>query len=162
MAYIETTVDDGSYYNVNFSVGANSTNKRDDVYLVQWMLHRVYNNHPLLAPPEKKRLKIDGWIGAQTIKWIKAFQSDMRRVGRECAFDGRMDSARKAFGAASNKPYTILWLNTVLLAANPKAYSDPASDPEAPLELLMALATNTAAAGPYEEQPIQAPASGGI
>lgn len=162
MAYIGATVDGGTFYNVNFAVGNNAPNKRDDVLLVQWMLKHVYADHPLLSPPEAKPLKVDGWIGPQTIKWIKAFQADMRRAGRQCALDGRVDSARKAFGAVSKLPYTILWLNSVFLAANPVVYADPASDAQAPVELLMALATNTDARGPFEEEPMAIPSSGGI
>lgn len=162
MAYLGRTIDESNYYNVNFAVGANSPNKRDDVMLVQWMLHRVYSDHPLLSPPESAPLKIDGWIGRQTIRWITAFQQDMRRAGRTCAVDGRVDSARKAAGQVSKAPYTILWLNAVFLAANPGVFGDPARDPDAPLELLMALATNSGAAGPFEEPPMAIPASGGI
>lgn len=162
MAYIGKTTDNGSFYNVNYSVGSNASNKRDDVFLVQWMLHRVYTDHPMLSPPEVQRLEVDGCIGPQSVKWIKAFQSDMRRAGRTCMLDGRIDSARNVTGAVSKVPYTILWLNAVFFAANPQIYTDPANDPEAPLELLIALATNTGAAGPFDEQPMAIPSSGGI
>jgi hypothetical protein len=162
LAYIGNTVDGGSYYNVNFAVGIRAPNKRDDALLVQWLLRHVYADHPLLTAPETKPLKIDGWIGAQTIRWIKTFQADMRRAGRACALDGRVDSARQPAGTVNKLPYTILWLNAIFQAANPAVYADPGSDPQAPLELLTTLATNTDAAGPFEEEPMRIPASGGI
>lgn len=162
MAYIGDTVAGGNYYNVNFAVGANAPNKRDDVRLVQWLLRRVYADHAALAPPDPTPLAVDGWIGPKTVRWIKAFQADVRAAGRVCAYDGRVDSARKAAGAVSKLPYTILWLNAVLADANPAVYANPASDPDAPPELLQALATNTGAAGPYEDAPMAIPSSGGI
>lgn len=169
MAYIGTTGDGSNYYNTNYAVGIPAPNKRDDVLLVQWMLHRVFTDHPAFVPPENDGLAIDGWIGPHTIKWIKAFQATVRRSGRPCALDGRVDSARTATGAVSKTPYTILWLNVHLQLANPDAFADPSSDPDCPPELLSALATNDGSKGPFvatvSDGPpgdIKIPASGGV
>ena len=164
MAYIGDTGDGGNYYNVNYAVGNQAPNMRDDVLLVQWMLHRVFTDHPLFIPPEAKRLAIDGWIGPQTIKWIKAFQATIRRNGRPCAFDGRVDSARKSAGSISKSPYTVLWLNSALRSANPTVFEDPGSDPDMPTELMAALQSNDGSAGPFIETVDSnlIPATGGI
>jgi hypothetical protein len=160
MAYVHHSAD-GDLYNVNFAVGANAPNKRDDVLLVQWLLYRAYTDHPLLAPPGDD-LAIDGWIGPETVKWITAFQTDMRRLGRPCAKDGRVDSARKPAGAVSKAPYTIRYLNGAVMSANPDVFANPATDPDMPPELLSALAVNDASAGPFAEAPVAVPSSGGI
>jgi hypothetical protein len=149
MAYIATAGDGSNFYNVNFAVGVKAPNKRDDVFLVQWMLHRVYADTPSLQAPPPGDIDIDGWIGRQTVQWILAFQRDVRRFGNACAINGRVDSARQAQGSISKAPYTILWLNSAFLAANSTVYTNPASDTSCPQELLNALANNTAAAGPY-------------
>jgi hypothetical protein len=170
MAYIGTTGDGGNVYNVNYAVGTRAPNKRDDVLLVQWMLHRVFTDHPSFVPPDADDLAIDGWIGPRTVKWIKAFQVTVRRFGRPCALDGRVDSARKSEGSVSKAPYTILWLNGELLVANPTVFSDPSIDPDMPPELLSALATNDGSTGPYiatvSDGPVPGdvyvPVSGGI
>ncbi len=171
MAYIHHSPD-GDLYNVNFAVGLPAPNKRDDVLLVQWLLHRVYADHPLLSPPDGGGIAIDGWSGPQTVKWIRAFQADVRRLGRPCAKDGRVDSARKPVGLVGKTPYTILYLNGALLTANPDVYADPAGDPDMPTELLNALLVNDGSAGPFAGVPaggddgplgpVQVPASGGI
>src|SRR5262249_1622877 len=61
MAYIDRTSDPvgGDFYNANFAVGPNAPNKRDDVMLVQWLLHRVYMDHPSFTAPGDD-LAIDG------------------------------------------------------------------------------------------------------
>lgn len=161
MAYIGEAAD-SQFYNVNFAVGSTAPNRRDDVMLVQWMLHRVYIDHPLLFAPEAGDLAIDGFIGPHTLTWIKAFQADLRRLGQNCVADGRVDSARKAEGSISHAPYTILWLNSFFRTANPDIFFDPGSDPDIPNSLLVALSTNTGAAGPFEPAPLAVPASGGI
>ncbi len=162
MAYLAPTVDGVGYYNVNFAVGNGATNRRDDVFLVQWMLQHIYKDDPTFFAPESKPLAVDGWIGPQTIKWIRAFQSDVIRRGFALHPDGRVDSARKAVGAVSKLPYTILLMNAFFHQANPKVFLNPASDPGVPKELLKALATNNGDAGPFENPPIQVPSSGGI
>jgi hypothetical protein len=169
MAYIGDTGDGGNYYNVNYAVGKNAPNKRDDVLLVQWMLHRVYIDHPQFFSPDGGDLDIDGWIGPKTIKWITAFQHDMRRLGQRCAVDGRVDSARKSMGAVSKAPYTILWMNGHMQIANPEVFENPSSDPDCPTELLSALATNDGSKGPFiatvSDAPpgdVPVPSSGGI
>jgi hypothetical protein len=164
VAYIGETGDGGNYYNVNFAVGTKSPNKRDDVLLVQWLLHRVYADHPFFSAPDGDDIAIDGFIGEQTVKWITAFQTDVRRLGQPCAGDGRVDSARKSAGSISKAPYTILWLNSALRSANPTVFEDPGSDPDLPPELMAALQANDGSAGPFVEtvDSNAIPATGGI
>jgi hypothetical protein len=159
MAYIDSTDDGGNYYNVNFAVGSNAPNKRDDVLLVQWMLHRIYIDDPRFAPGPDRDIRMDGWIGPQTIRWITAFQRAIRRLGLRCLVDGRVDSARvSSEGSVSKTVYTIMWMNEALLESNPTVFGDATLDPSCPPELLAALATKDGSTGPYLE-PV--PATGG-
>ena len=161
MAYIQSTGDPTfpSMYNVNFPVGKNSPNKRDDVFLVQWMLHRVYTDSPSFTAPDGNDLAMDGWIGPTTIRWITAFQTDVKNKGQSCWVDGRVDRAHAGLTEVTKTIFTISYLNSYLAAANPSVFGAPATDPEIPQELLSALANNSGADGPYIEQAIP---SGGI
>ncbi len=157
MAFRFPTADGGHAYNVNYAVGANGVNRRDDVLLVQWMLHRIYADGtlpPVGGPP----LKVDGYAGPQTVKWIAAFQARVRASGESCHVDGRVDSARKQVASVTKTVYTIIWLNAGLRKYSPAAFADPASDPTCPKELLTALAVNTGAEGPYLPRPRATPA----
>lgn len=147
MAYIGETGDGSSYYALNHAVGDRSPNRRDDILLVQWLLHRVYADHPLFTAPPPGDITVDGLVGPQTVAWIAAFQADVCRLGLSCTVDGRVDAAPKATVGDSRTPYTILWLNAALRAANPATFEDPASDPDLPPELISALQTNADAAG---------------
>jgi hypothetical protein len=162
MAYVDSTEDPRfpNFYNVNFPVGKDSPNKRDDVFLVQWLLHRVYSDSQYFTSPDGGDIAMDGWIGPKTNRWIIAFQTDVRNLGEACVVDGRVDRARVGGVASITKTYyTIVWLNAFLLDANPAVYNNPSADPECPQELLSALANNSGGAGPYMPQAIP---SGGI
>lgn len=161
MAYFQPTGDDRLpvVYNVNFPVGANSPNRRDDVYLVQWLLHHVYAEHPSFNTPDGSDIAIDGWYGPQTLQWIKMFQADVRKIGQSCALDGRVDRLRPT-GNPNTGFYTIAYLNYFFGSVNPAAFSTPASDPTCPQPLLSALSTNTGDDGPYQPRPV--PATAGL
>ena len=161
MAYTFTTVTGQTFHNVNFSVGNQSVNRRDDVMLVQWLLHRIYKDRGK-QPVGGKPMMIDGWIGPQTVNWIKDFQRRMRENGEPCYLDGRVDAARYQTSTVTKTVYTIILMNTYLLRKNPKAHADPASDPDCPIELRNALATGTDAEGPYQEASASFPATAGI
>ena len=148
-------------YNVNFAVGDKAVNRRDDVMLVQWMLHRIYKGYGWPSVGGKP-MAIDGWIGPHTVKWIWDFQRRRRAKGNSCAYDGRVDSARKYTGSVSKTVYTILWMNTYLRLACRDFADNPASDQECPILLRNALANNTDAAGPYQEASASYPATAGI
>lgn len=157
MAFQFETDDGGHGYNVNYAVGIKGVNRRDDVFLVQWMLHRIYTD-ALFQPVGGKKLKVDGYAGPQTVKWITAFQERVRAKGDACHVDGRVDSARKPTASVTRTVYTILWLNAYLRKYNPTAFANPAVDPTCPGELLAALAVNTGADGPYLPCPQAIPA----
>src|SRR5689334_18818284 len=115
MAYLGETADGGNYYNVHSAVAAGAPNRRDDVLLVQWLLHRVYADHPNFSAPDpaapgtpRGDVTIDGIVGPQTVAWITAFQNDVRQLGLSCAVDGRVDSACTADGGVSRMSHTIL------------------------------------------------------
>lgn len=161
MAFRGEATDGGPYYNVNFAVGLNAPNKRDDVFLVQWMLFRIWTDYSL-PPLEGRMIKVDGWIGQQTIRYIAAFQAGVRAKGFSCHYDGRVDSARRAVASITKTFYTISWLNSYVAGGNPAVYADPAVDPDCPQEVLNSLATKTSAEGPYAPAPEPVvPATGG-
>jgi hypothetical protein len=152
----------GEYgYNVNYAVGAGGVNRRDDVFLVQWMLHRIYSDalFPLVGG---KHLTVDGYVGPQTVQWIAAFQARVRSVGHSCHVDGRVDSARKQSASVTKTVYTIIWLNSYLRQYSPAAFAELGVDPTCPRELLNALAVNTGEEGPYVPVSIGIPATGGV
>lgn len=152
MAYTLPTASGHPCHNVNFSVGNQAVNKRDDVLLVQWLLHRIYKDRGR-APVGGVPMAIDGWIGPQTKNWITDFQRRMKENGESCHMDGKVDSARYQTSMVTKTVYTIILMNQYLLAKNPKAHADPASDPDCPAELRMALKKGTAAAGPLQYDP---------
>jgi hypothetical protein len=161
MAFQFPTTDGGHAYNVNFSVGAASVNRRDDVLLVQWMLHRIYSDASFPRVGGKP-LTVDGYAGPQTVQWIQSFQQRVRAGGHACHVDGRVDSARKQSAGVTKTVYTIIWLNFFLRKYNPAAFDEPSVDPNCPRELLNALAVNTGADGPYLPIPSAIPATGGV
>jgi hypothetical protein len=152
MAYTVKTKSGHNLHNVNFSVGNQAVNKRDDVMLVQWLLHRVYKDRKW-PPVGGLPMAIDGWIGTQTKNWITDFQRRMKADGESCHIDGKVDAARQQTSTATKTVYTIVWMNSCLLGRNQKASADPASDPECPPELRRALKTGTGDAGPWEYHP---------
>jgi hypothetical protein len=156
MAYVESTGDPKlpSIYNVNYPVGIISPNKRDDVFLVQWLLHRVYADSPSFTAPDGDDLDMDGWSGPKTTRWIRMFQTDVQKKGLSIRPDGRVDRAH-AGENTSKTAYTIVWLNVYLARDNPSVFMDPSTDPEVPQELLSALANKSGADGPY--QPAELP-----
>jgi hypothetical protein len=146
--------------NVTFVVGAGGVNRRDDVFLVQWMLHRIYSDakFPLAGG---KPLKVDGYAGTQTVQWIAAFQEQVRSGEHPCHVDGRVDSAREPSAGVTKTVYTIIWLKLYLRQYSPAAFAEPSVDPTCPRELLNALAVNTGEEGPYLPVPPAIPATGG-
>src|SRR5579883_3181062 len=106
-----------SFYNVISAVGTQCPNQPNEVKLVQMMLQIIYD-----APAGE--LKPDGMCGPKTQKWIRQFQSDMRRSGTPTSTDGRIDRARnqQGFGSISQTRYCIISLNEVAQACNPAAW----------------------------------------
>jgi hypothetical protein len=81
MAFVDNTIDMGSdesqaeypfVYNVTFAVGYPGYNCRDDVYLVQYFLKKIWESSS--APQPAGEMKVDGWMGPITDRWIRRFQ----------------------------------------------------------------------------------------
>lgn len=133
-------------YNVEQAVGQNSPNARGDVMLVQYLLHHLYGN----AAPD---LKVDGWIGPITLRWIKQFQIDLKQHGYSIVADGRVDRAGATKSSVSKTFYTILWMQKLLFEKNPAAY--------ALLPKYVPLSTKPKPS-PYSDAGLVIPASGGF
>lgn len=105
----------GTAYNVEQSVGANSTNNSGDVRLIQYMLRHIYGNAAF-------GLSVDGFIGPVTVSWIKKFQTDMKAQGHNVLVDSRIDRAFGAVSSVSKTTYAILLMNQELKKRNPTAW----------------------------------------
>lgn len=90
-------------YNVDYSVGQGGTNLKDDVMLVQSLLHILYveNTDPELTAKYPSPLTgdtdfaIDGICGSDTKRCIAAFKSQARAIGFDLYADSIMDPLRK-------------------------------------------------------------------
>jgi hypothetical protein len=89
---------------IDHSVGRRGRNKRDDVYLIQFMLNEIgradgrLKGENCYRSPDPVNLKFNGLCGTETISEILAFQ---RACNKEKGFafvaeDSRVDSTRKA------------------------------------------------------------------
>lgn len=118
MAFIQA-VDAGSgqsiLYNIEQSVGANAVNAPEDVRLVQYLLRAFYG-------VRAGNLAMDGWGGAATNAWIKAFQEDMNAAGNKVLADGRFDRAFGSTSSVSRTVYGIVLLNLAVARCNPAAF----------------------------------------
>lgn len=104
----------GRNYNVNHSVGLGGANYRDDVMLVQFYLARVYG-HPfgLSGAPDPGSIAVDGACGPVTLRWIRAFQTQMQAGDippSRIRVDGRVSAAPSTI-SGEHRHYTIVLLN---------------------------------------------------
>jgi hypothetical protein len=121
-------------YNVEQAVGRLGTNTRGDVILVEYLLNGIY-------PAATKELNCAGQCTPATIRWINQFQTDAKRSGKNVPIDGRVDRAFGTPATITRAPYTIVFMNLKLKAANPTAFqripqvvplSTPAPLPQVP------------------------------
>ncbi len=99
-------------YNVDYSVGLGGTNGREDVMLVQAMMRMFYweitdvgqVDHPgeLDPPPGQTQIiKVDGWYGPVTQKYIDYFQQRQATYNGQTLTDGVLDPYRAESGLPS-------------------------------------------------------------
>jgi hypothetical protein len=154
VAYVAVQTDPNmpSYYNVNLSVGSPGYSQPDDVLLVQWLLHRIHRDNttrPWIPPTDD--LVMDGWIGPQTVTWIRSYQNALQKRGISCQVDGRVDRCPEYQPEASitRTVYTIVWMNVWLKNDNPQVYRNPVADPDCPKKLQAALLRNDGRLGAW-------------
>jgi hypothetical protein len=122
------------------TVGPAGANVRDDVCLVQYFLRVAMEDakdSPGFKPPNEQPIKIDGFFGGQTARYIKFFQEEVnrRRKGLLKA-DGNVDSPRTGTmtSSISKTFYTIGALNAAYRNRRGDSH-DISSDPLYPQEL---------------------------
>jgi len=126
------------------------------VLLVQWLLHRIHKDNKTRpwAPPSAD-IAIDGWLGPQTVAWVKSYQKSLHDRGISCHVDGRVDRCPEYQPEATitKTTYTIVWMNVWLKNDNPLVYQSVTNDPDCPKKLQTALLANTGKAGPFYGAP---------
>jgi hypothetical protein len=104
---------------IDYAVGAGCPNRKDDVFLVQFLLRvATLDGGGKLGykPPNEAPIQIDGIYGGQTQRYISFFQKelDRRNNGKLAEPDGRIDPPRgKRTSSITQTGYTVLWLNNV-------------------------------------------------
>ncbi len=101
------------FYNVDLTVGPGSTNKKDDVQLVQFFIRSIFDNNsrfnPPFAPlplPPGRVFKVDGIAGPITFGAIKHYQEILAARGTLINNKGRVDKVARGTGIT-----TLLFLN---------------------------------------------------
>jgi hypothetical protein len=142
------------FYNVSMTVGKEKDpNRRDDVLLVQYFLHEIYAN-PLKVDPAvfpggitigtvgpdgigipEKPVKVDGFCGPQTRKWIGWFQGQMSTIGFPLHRDSRVHKAKGFESKIKNTIYTIRMLNLMFQQVHPYIFDDLENHWEVPPEV---------------------------
>lgn len=130
-------------YNVSYKVGFAGYNCRDDVFLVQYFLKKIWERTS--APPPGGIMKVDGWMGPTTDRWIRKFQSGATITPpnpEAMVRDGIVD---KAYGGTASTGYgqtwTILGLNFSFRNRYPELYAILPFAPDLPPLLAIALAS---------------------
>lgn len=128
-------------YLVDASVGRGSPNRRDDVFLVQFLINAMWNKltdkvttfgGPGSGPD------VDGVCGTQTIGAIEAFQKWYWQTKPGGFIDGRIDPMPpgQPFGPVHHNPYAIIGLNAnFAIMAGPDRHFALAKEPGFPSEL---------------------------
>jgi hypothetical protein len=138
------------HYNVDAGVGPSLGGHYgfSDVQLVQWMLKRIWLGRdkftpPFGEPPSPGDLQVTGVFDWTTQYWIRKFQEEEKRQGKNIAVDGRVDRT-KGDGRAtiSYTRYTIRFMNRRLSDAWPEFFADPNTDPLCPPDLAKRLRPN--------------------
>jgi hypothetical protein len=131
-------------YNVSFKVGFAGYNCRDDVMLVQYFLKKIWERSS--APRPGGTMKVDGWMGPITDRWIRKFQSGATLKPPSpdvMVHDGIVD---RAIGGTDSTEYgqkwTILALNFGFRNRYPELYDILPFAPDVPALLTSALASS--------------------
>lgn len=144
MAYVRVTgwpePDPPFFYNVHNSVGLGSPNRRDDVLLVQYLLHTIYDRPGRPNSPTGGPLRVDGICGPTTDNYIRFFQQSLNARGIQAPIDGRVDRARgNLVGPRTSSQYIITLINFAFRNIRPDDYRNLPEAWDVPGELAMAL-----------------------
>ncbi len=102
------------FYNLSSAVGPGCSNKRTDVMLVQFFLHRIYSHPAKVNKPAGAKIQINGAFDGTTATWIRHFQADIKGQGKSILADGRVDpvqGAQNGRSSISRTFYTLSWMN---------------------------------------------------
>lgn len=125
------------FYNINFAVGDNAPNMKEDVMLVQFFLREVYKGRTSFDPAEKPprgEMKVDGVCGPITKNWLLKFQLDIRNRGSSIYADKRADKVKGVVSSISQTIYTLIFLNAGVKKVRPD-FENLESAPDVPNEL---------------------------
>ena len=144
MAFVEVTSSGGVpfFCNVSAGVGQGQPNRRDDVMLVQWLLHQYFSNAPKVPPPPGPMIKIDGLFGRQTGAYIQQFQTGGKANGYNIKPDGVISRASGFIGGAGSQ-YTITHLNNAAHGQRPNLDRKFWAAPDFPSEVQRALVASS-------------------
>jgi len=118
----------GSENGINTTIGgwASCPNQPDDVKLVQYLLKAFYDFQLLHVRP-KGEMKIDGFCGPVTNRWILQFQRDCNLASGEqvLLMDNRVDKVlnKNLIGSISGKMYTLAMLNINVKYYSPEVWA---------------------------------------
>lgn len=151
MAFIDSSLELGEkmnakypyIYNVSFAVGYGKYNVRDDVLLVQYFLKKIWDKHKTKAQPPAGVMKVDGFMGPTTHRWIKNFQSGatMKTPDPTVMYqDGIVNRAvADSLIAETERTWTIVMLNYNFEVKYPELYYILPLAPDLPPELAYSL-----------------------
>ncbi|MBA3446236.1 MAG: hypothetical protein H0T56_01265 [Pseudaminobacter sp.] len=118
MAYVKLLENQSSLraaYLVDAAVGRGCPNRKDDVYLVQFLLNALWGktSDGTVIGGDGPAPAIDGICGARTVNAILVFQKWYWRVTPGGFTDGRVEPLPpgRSVGLRHNNPYTIIGLN---------------------------------------------------
>lgn len=126
MGYVDSSPQLAYFYNVTNAVGEQCPNMKDDVMMVQYMLHHLYKGAPVNMKPAGE-LTVDGICGPVTKQWIRTYQNQLYQSGFSISPDGRVDRIidKVTFkGSISQTTYTLYYLNRNLADKDSQAYAD--------------------------------------
>jgi len=109
------------------------------------MLKRVYENlvyKRFTLTKQQGEMTVDGFCGPITVRWIKHFQTDVKRVGGSILVDGRVDRALASFASISGTEYTIHYLSDGFKAHHEEIFESMSTHPDVPPEVRAALWLN--------------------
>jgi hypothetical protein len=137
---------DFPYYDVDHAVGPNCPNRTDDVMLVQYLLLKFYGNPKRTAIAPAGEMRVTGFCGPVTRRWILAFQM---YLGAGTAVDGQIDPTRgRGVSTISHTVYTIInlcnmYFQDLTAIGQTTRYVDLDKEPDVPLLLKTALGPST-------------------
>lgn len=124
------------FYNVTKAVGYGCSNLMDDVKMVQFFLKRINRAHQFYKTSET--MKVDGYCGPITRRWIVQFQIYCRKQGNNYMIDGIVDKAGnennpdKMYSSISKTIYTVRALNNGMFWLDREVYQTLSTNSKVP------------------------------